>query len=132
MSGVAVIYHLLANDASLTAVVPAAKIKAGVVPINTELPAISIRQISGVELSVIKRGTNQQATDRVQVTVNASTYVQQKQIIALIRAALPGTHGTVNSVSVLSLTYESDGPDLEYENPHIYEQSLDYLVTYAR
>lgn len=132
MSGVAVIYHLLANDASLTAVVPAAKIKAGVVPVNTELPAISIRQISGTELIVIKRGLNQQVTERIQVTVNASTYTQQKEIIGLIRDALPGTHGTVNSISVLSLTYESDGPDLEYESPHIFEQSMDYLVTYAR
>lgn len=132
MSGVAVIYHLLSNDASLTAVVPAAKIKAGVVPVNTELPAISIRQISGTELSVIKRGLNQQVTERIQVTVNASTYTQQKEIIELTRDALPGTHGTVNSISVLSLTYESDGPDLEYENPQIFEQSMDYFVTYAR
>ena len=132
MSGTAIIRYLLAHDAPLVAVVAADKIKPGLIPINTVLPAISIRQISGSELDVIRRGTNQLVTDRVQVTAQAATYTEQKAILALIRAALPGTHGTVNGFTVDSITYESDGPDLEYENPVIYEQSLDYMVKFTR
>jgi len=132
VSGVAVIRYLLANNASLTATVSADKIKPGLIPINTVLPAVSIRQISGREHQVIKRGSNQLVSERIQITAQAKTYTEQKAIIALIRAALPGTHATVNGFTVDSLTYESDGPDLEYENPVIFEQSLDYFVKYVR
>ena len=132
MSGTAIVRYLLANNASLTATVSADKIKPGLIPINTVLPAIGIRQISGREHQLIKRGSNQLVTERIQITVQASTYVQQKAIVALIRAALPGTRGTVNGFSVDSVTYESDGPDLEYENPVIFEQSLDYFVKFIR
>lgn len=132
MSGAAIVRYLLANNASLTATVSADKIKPGSIPINTVLPAISIRQISGREHQLIKRGSNQLVSERIQVTVQAATYVQQKAIVALIRAALPGTRGTVNAFTVDSITYESDGPDLEYENPVIFEQSLDYFVKFIR
>jgi len=132
MSGTAIVRYLLANNASLTATVSADKIKPGLIPINTVLPAIGIRQISGREHQLIRRGSNQLATERIQITVQAATYVQQKAIIALIRSALPGTRGTVNTFTVDSITYESDGPDLEYENPVIFEQSLDYFVKFIR
>lgn len=132
MSGVAVIRYLLANNAPLTAVVAPNKIKAGIVPINTALPAISIRQISGQEQPLIKRGSNMLVTDRVQVTVLASTYPQQKSIIELIRSALPPTRGTVNSYAVDSITPDIDGPDLYSEDPVIYEQSVDYFVRFVR
>jgi hypothetical protein len=132
VSGAAVARYLLANDAALTAVVAADKIKAGIVPINTTLPAISIRQISGIEHEIIKRGSNQLVTDRVQVTVLALTYPQQKSILNLIRAALPGTRGTVNSFAVDSILPESDGPDFYNEDPVIYEQSIDYMIRFVR
>ena len=132
MSGVAITRYLLANDATLIAVVPADKIKAGVVPINTTLPAISIRQISGIEHEIIRRGSNQLVTDLVQITVLSSTYPQQKSIMNLIRTALPGTRGTVNGFAVDSITPESDGPDFYNEDPVIYEQSIDYMIRFIR
>lgn len=132
MSGSAIIRYLLANNAPLVAVISADKIKPGLVPLNTTLPAISIRQISGREHQLIKRGSGQLVTERIQITAQAKTYTDQKAIIALIRAALPGTHGTVNTFYVDSITHESDGPDLEYENPVIFEQSIDYIVKFIR
>lgn len=113
MSGVAVIRYKLANDAPLIAVVAAAKIVAGIAPINTVLPAISVSQVSGVEWSTIKRGaTGQFITERVQVTVHGRTYAQKKQIIGLIRNALTSTRGTVNGVSVDSIVPDVEGPDM--------------------
>ncbi len=132
MSGVAVIRYMLANNAPLIAVVTADKIKAGVVPINTALPAISIRQISGVEHELIKRGANQFVTERIQVSVLASTYPTQKSILNLIRSAVVSTRGTVNTFSVDSITHEGDGPDLYNDDPVIYEQSIDFMVMFYR
>jgi len=132
MSGVAVIRYMLTNNAPLIAVVTADKIKAGVVPINTALPAISIRQISGVEHELIKRGANQFVTERIQVSVLASTYPTQKSILNLIRSAVVSTRGTVNTFSVDSITHEGDGPDLYNDDPVIYEQSIDFMVRFYR
>jgi len=132
MSGVAIVRYLLIDNADLAAVVSADKIKAGVIPINTALPAISIRQISGIEHELIKRGTNQLVTERIQVTAMAGTYPQQKSILNLIRAALPATRGTVNGFSVDSITPDMDGPDFQYDDPVIFEQSIDYMVRFIR
>lgn len=130
MSGVAVIRYKLANDAALTAVVTASKIMAGVVPLNTALPAISIRQISGNELATIKRSGNELVTERVQVSVLAPTYPQQKTILGLIKAALPSVRATVNGFAVDSIEQGLTGPDLYDEEPVTYEQSIDYIVRY--
>lgn len=132
MSGVAILRYMLANNAPLTAIVSSNKIIAGVVPLNTALPAVSIRQISGQEYQTIKRGTNQLVTERIQVTALASTYPSQKSILNLIRTALPATRGTVNGFVVDSITPDIDGPDLYNDNPIIYEQSIDFVVRFYR
>jgi len=132
MSGVAILCYMLANNAPLTAVVSSNKIMAGIVPINTALPAISIRQISGQEHRVIKRGSNELVTDRIQVTALASTYPSQKSILNLIRTALPGTRGTINGFVVDSIVPDIDGPDLYNDDPVIYEQSMDFMVRFYR
>lgn len=132
MSGVAILRYMLANNAPLAVVVPANKIMAGVAPLNTSLPAVSIRQISGQEYQTIKRGTNQLVTERIQVTALASTYPSQKSILNLIRTALPATRGTVNGFVVDSITPDIDGPDLYNDDPVIYEQSIDFMVRFYR
>lgn len=130
MSGVAVIRYMLANDATLTATVPATRIIAGILPINTTLPAISITQISGSRLEVIKHGSNEHVIDRVQVTVLATTYPQQKTTLGLVKSAIQSTRGSVNGVSVDSIKQDITGPDLYNDDPVIYEQSVDYFVKY--
>lgn len=130
MSGVSVIRYLLANDATLTATVPAARIKAGILPINTILPAISIREVSSTRLEMIKYGSNEHINERVQVTALASTYGQQKTLLGLIKDALPNTRSTVNSVVVDSILRDITGPDMYNDDPVIYEQSIDYFVKF--
>jgi hypothetical protein len=132
MSGAAIVRYLLANDAALTAAVAASKIKAGAVPINTTLPAISIRQISAREYESIKRGTNQLVIERVQISALTETYPQQKSILNLVRAALPATRGTVNGFVVDSIIRDTEGPDLQYDDPVMFEQSIDYMVGFVR
>jgi len=130
MSGVNVIRYTLANNAALIAVVPATKIMAGVLPLNIVFPAIQIRQISGTEYKTIKQTGSDLVNERVQVTVLATTYAQQKSILALIKTALPSVRATVNSIVVDSIARDFTGPDLYNEDPVIYEQSVDYFVKY--
>lgn len=129
MSDVIAIRHLLANHAPLTAVVPAANIQPGPMPLGTTIPAISIAHISGVWNSQVST-QGRQCTARVQVTVKAATYPQQKQIIALVRAAVPRTRGVVNGVSVDSIQRLPDGPDFGDDDVGIFMQTQDFMVRY--
>ena len=133
MSGVAVIRGLLAANSALVAVVPASKIMAGVIPLGTALPAISLAQISGMARQSISRTqAKRYCTDRVQVTVMAKTYGQQKQVLALVQAACPNTRGTVNAVACESVIDDAVGPDVFDAEANLYFQSQDYLVSYHR
>src|SRR5688572_15144732 len=112
MSGAAIVGTLLRANAALIAVVPAAKIFNGVIPINTVLPAISITEVSAVDTRTLRMTETPLITSRVQVTVQTKNYAQQKQVIELIRKALPHTRGTVGSYSVDRILPDSAGPDM--------------------
>lgn len=133
MSGVYVIRYLLANAAAVTAVVPVTRIKNGVIPLNTTLPAISVTQISSVPYNTIRiNETPKMHTDRVQVTCLSTDYAQIKSLLALVLAACPSQCGTVNSVSVDSITPESEGPDLYDQATNIHEGSRDFIVKWLK
>lgn len=132
MSGTAIVNYMLVNNFQLASMVDPAKIISGAIPINTEFPAISIKQVSGIEFKTIQRSGDQLVTERIQITVYASSYSQQKEIIELIRNALPATRGNINLFEVDSITLDIDGPDLYSENPVTYEQSIDSMVRYIR
>ena len=133
MSGVIILRTLLASNAALTAVVPAAKIMAGVIPIGTVLPAISISQISGMTRNTIGMNESQVlCTDRVQVTCMAKTYQQQKQLLDLVRSACPNTRGQINGVACDSILKDVTGPDIFDAVETIYFQSVDLIVLYTR
>lgn len=131
MSGVAVARYILANAAGVLALVPAARISAGVLPINTALPAISVTQISGTERwTVAMTEASRYKVERVQVTVLAKTYPSQKAVLTAIRAALYSRAGTVNGVKVDSILPAGEGPDLHDADAQIHEQSQDFFVRY--
>lgn len=133
MSGAAIVRTLMAANSALIAVVPAARIMAGALPLNTVLPAISITSISGVPFKTMKMATSGNLwTDRVQVTVHSSTYPLQKSILQLVRAALPSTRGTVGSFTCDSISTDSEGPDMFDSELAIYSGSQDFLVRYIR
>lgn len=130
MSGTALIRYKLANSANLTAVVPAARIQAGVLPQGTALPCISVTLISGTTLNQVAQSSGLH-TDRVQITVDAASYPQVRQILALCRAALPYTRGTVNSIACDSIVPDIEGPDGFDDLLKSYFQSQDYIVTWS-
>lgn len=133
MSGVGIVRTLLAANAGLTAVVAAAKIMAGELPLKTAVPAIGITRISGVPYRLLKMGTSGNLwTERVQVTVEAASYPQVQSILALVRAALPATRGTVGSFSCDSIAPDIEGPDMFDADTGIHSGSQDFIVRHVR
>lgn len=130
MSDAKAVRYLLANNAALTAVVPSAKIVAGLVPQGTVMPAVAVSHVSTVRRNTVKREDKTLCTSRVQVTAMATSYPQQKQICALIRAALPRTRGAINGVQVDDILQGTEGPDFRDDDLGIYMQSLDFMVTH--
>ena len=132
MSGVIAIRSLLANNVALLAVVPAAKIMAGVIPIDTVLPAIGINHISTIERNTVAMNSAKvMATERVQVTVQAKSYSDQKSILELVRKACSNTRATLNGIEVDSILPELAGPDLHDYDLGIFLQSRDFIVKFV-
>lgn len=133
MSGVAICRALMASNAALAAVVPASKIQAGVIPLGTVLPAISVTSISAQEQNnVAMDGSPRLVSERVQVTVMAKTYTQQKQLLTLVKAAVPNTYAVVATFQCYSIIDDIEGPDIQDVDLVIYFQSADFNVRYVR
>lgn len=131
MADVRAVRHLLVSNAALIAVVPAAKIMAGLIPQGTVLPAIAVSHVSTTRMRMIASPGVELLTSRVQITAMATSYPQQKSILALVKAALPRTRGTINGVSVGSLLFELAGPDFRDDDIGAFMGSLDYLITHS-
>lgn len=129
MSDVKAVRYLLAQNATLAAQVPAARIIGGVLPQGIALPAISVMHVSTVRPSFVAASAGMSIA-RVQVTIFAATYATQKSIMALIRAALPRSRGSVNGVAVESIIPDTEGPDAT-DDAGLYIGSIDYRVTYT-
>lgn len=129
MADVKAVRHLLVNNVGLVAVVPASKITAGPIPQGTALPAIGVMHISTVRRQGVAESAVHYAQARVQVTVMAPTYPLQKSILALVRAALPRSRGTVNGVKVDAILPDLEGPDFANEEG-IFMGSHDFIVLF--
>lgn len=141
MSGVAVISYLLRNNGGVTAIVPNVvppRIVPGDFPLNTVLPAISIRQISSVpRLTLRMSELPRMHTDRVMVSVmlkgpNGSPaglgYPGLRSLLALVLAACPNQRGTVNGITVDSILPDIESPDDQLPETDLYTGSRDFFV----
>ena len=141
MSGVVVIRYLLANAAAVTAVVPATRIMAGDLPLNTVMPAIVVTEISSMPLNTIRINESPKMhTERVQVSVlfkgpqgsPAGTGLPGvKALLKLVLAACPSQRGTVNGIAVDSIIPDTEGPDMAVDDTALYSQSRDFIVKYV-
>ena len=122
MSGVAVIRYLLANNAAVLAVVPANRIIAGDLPINTVLPAIAVEQVSSLPVNHLRINESPKMhIDRVQVSVlfkgpggtpPGAGYPGVRALLRLVLAACPSTRGIINGFQVDSIVPMAEGPDV--------------------
>ena len=140
MSGVAVIRYLLANNSPVVAVIPAARIMAGDLPLNIVLPAISVTQISSVPYNLMNvNEAKKMHTDRVQVSwlfkgpqgsPSGTGYPGVAAMDALVLAACQSQRGTVNGVVVDSIVPDIAGPDLTDDAIDEHRRSRDFRVTW--
>jgi hypothetical protein len=144
MSGVAVVRYLLANNAAVLAAlgagppVAASRVIAGGLPLNTVMPAIAVMEIdSQPRNTVAMTEANKLHTERVQVSVlfkgpqgtpSGTGLPGVKGVLALLLAAVPHTHGTVNGVNVVSILPDNEGPDLQDVATSLYQGSRDFIV----
>lgn len=123
------IWYQLANDAGLTSVVPAGRIKPGVLPVNTPFPCVQVEEVDVNDRNTVSMAdATRLLTSRVQVTVFSKTYSQKKSLIELVRKACPNTSGSINGVTVDCVLPQGAGPDLDDEEQQIYSQSRDFMV----
>lgn len=130
MNGIVVLRALLMARPAVAALV-GKQVIAGSLPEGTVLPALGLSEISRTETeSVSMNGTSIMVVARIQVTVHAKDYEQQKQLLAASILG-PGAHtGMIEGVRVLSITRAGVGPDMSDDAADIYEQSRDFKVTY--
>lgn len=131
MSAVKVLRALLQAHPAVGALVATENVVAGDVAQNSVLPAIGIKEIGQTEFATVaraERGVLVRA--RVQVTVYAKSYPEQKRLLLAVKLG-PGVHtGTVAGVRVRSVVRGDVGPDFSEADAGIFEQSLDFFVSY--
>jgi hypothetical protein len=140
MSGVAVIRYLLAHDQGVLAAVAEDHIFAGDAPINLQMPALSVKEISGVPMLTIGMTDPRfMQSERVQITAlvkgtegapAGAGYPAVKQLLALVMAACRNARGAINGVLVDSILPDLEGPDLSDETTALYTQSRDFIVKF--
>jgi len=131
MSATVVLREMLTANAAVTALVQPAKIRVGVIPLATELPAIALFDISGNEIpTVARRRPFTTIRARVQVTVYARTYADQEKILAACKLG-PGVHtGIVFNIHVNAVEPMGTGPAIPPGEDKIFERSRDFMVTF--
>ncbi len=130
MNGVIAVRSLLVADTGVTALVPIARIAAGMLPQGTDLPAISLMSVSSVDRNVPAPGAKRRVTERVQVTVLARTYPEVKAIIAAARQAAADRMPTIDGLFDVTVHTDSAGPDFLDEETGIHMQTQDFRVSF--
>jgi hypothetical protein len=131
MSGVVAIRQVLIADADLTALVPAQRIGAGVLPQNTALPAISLQSVGKNDHNIPNPGTYRHVIERVQATVLARDYDSQLALLNAVRKAGADRMPVVAGLMHVTIHTDYAGPDFMNEDASIYMGSQDFRVTYS-
>ena len=130
MNGVIAVRILLVTDTGMTALVPPARIAAGMLPQGTDLPAISLMSVSSIDRNIPAPGPKRRVTERVQVTVLAATYRQVKAILAAVRKAAADQMPTIDGLFDVTVHTDSAGPDFLDEETGIHMQTQDLRVSF--
>ena len=130
MNGVIAVRTLLVTDTGMTAIVPPARIAAGMLPQGTDLPAISLMSVSSIDRNIPAPGPKRRVTERVQVTVLAATYRQVKAILAAVRKASADQMPIIDGLFDVTVHTDSAGPDFLDEETGIHMQTQDLRVSF--
>lgn len=130
MNAITVMRAMLCARAPLAALVSPDDVVAGTVQQGVA-PAVGISELSRVETPTVSRNSScVLVRARVQVTVYAKSYPQQKELLAATSLGKGVHSGTIAGVVVRSILPAGVGPDFSNDDAGLYEQSRDFIVTY--
>lgn len=130
MNAVMVMRALLLAHAPVAALV-GDRVSAGTVSEEDGLPAIGLTEIGRVEMETVANdGPANLVTARVQVTVHATSYPQQKELLQAAKLGAGVHTGVIAGVTVLSVLRDSVGPDMGDDEAGFFQQSRDFKVAY--
>jgi hypothetical protein len=129
MTGPDIIGARLLAHAPLLGRVPVEHIKGGMLPDGIGLPAILVRTVSLIDRQTLAREDWVRSTARVSVTVRAASYVDQTDIIAMVRSCCPGAFAAIGGAMRVSILTDSLGPDLIGPG-NSFEQAQDFKVSF--
>lgn len=130
MSAEKIITALLRAHAPLVALV-GTRIGFGPLPQNTALPALATNLISDRERMTLSLAeTTRLHRARMQVTVLASSYAQQKELVDLVGRACSKKRGTIAGFNGVVVLADIEGPDSRDDDATIFAQTTDFMVTY--
>jgi hypothetical protein len=129
VSGGTIIGTLLRETATVTARVPAGRIKTARLPEGEQLPAMLVRDVSLVERVTLRRQGWVRMQERVAVTVRAESNAEQKQLSALVLAACAGVTGKVAGFENVSVVNAGAGPAQDGPG-NSYERTQDFRVAF--
>lgn len=132
MNGVAAVRQLLVADSAVLALVPAARIAAGVLPQGTALPAIAITPVSSVDTQFIPDTASRFTTDRVQVTIMASTYPSLIAVLKAAKKAGDAKRPDVSGIDNVVVRTDGQGPWFMDEAASIHLITQDFRVSYSQ
>lgn len=131
MDGVAAVRSVLAADAGMAALVPAAQIFSGPAPLGTPLPFVMLESVSKQDRNLPSPGVTRFVTERVQATVVAGNYPSQKAILRAVRhAAADKIDPAVTGLSGVTIHTDSGGPDFYDADYSGWRGSQDFRVKY--
>lgn len=131
MDGVAVILSLLQAASALTTAVPAERIVAGLLGLDTELPAIAVTRVSAIDANIISPGATRHVRERVQATVLAASYPQLQATLKAVKAAAADHVGSFAGLSNVTVHTDSAGPYFMDDQASIHTGSQDFIVGYT-
>lgn len=132
MSGVVVARQVLVSYADLVVLVPATRIGAGVLPLGTPLPGISLESVSRVERRILGNSAFVHVTERVQVTVLANDYDSQQTVQVAVRKAIRAARfPVVAGLEQVTIHVIGANPDFMNTEASIFMGSDDLRVTFS-
>jgi hypothetical protein len=128
MDGVAAIRQLLVAHSPLTALVPAARVIAGVLPQGTALPAVALTSVSSSEDDSINPGSHRFITERVQATIFAQNYPQKRAILKAVLRGAADKVPTMDGLRTMPVASGGAGPDFMSEDASIHMGTHDFII----
>lgn len=131
MDGVATLVQIMRGDSGVTALAASSGIMAGVLPQGMVLPAIGVTSVSRMARHPVAPQPVRHCRERVQVTVIAATYEDQKAVLRAVVRACDMAFPIVPGITNVTVRTDAAGPDFMSEDESLHIGLQDFIVTYS-